>query len=120
MAVTEIDRLVRAASLSELRAAGRVAANVGDTLARSQTVTRCTPSTTAARIWASRPRGSVADGILTAIGTTPASTSAWWHVDQWADDLQRFPLEVRGDDVYVTSPRAKIALHTTASAYVTA
>jgi nitrite reductase/ring-hydroxylating ferredoxin subunit len=47
-------------------------------------------------------RGSIADGIL---------TCHWHHArfdlctggtfDQWADDLRRFPVEIRGDDVYV-------------------
>src|SRR5262245_38919884 len=47
-------------------------------------------------------RGSVEDGII---------TCHWHHarfdlctggtLDQWADDLRRFPVEVDGDDVYV-------------------
>src|SRR5215472_3933643 len=52
-------------------------------------------------------RGTVRDGIL---------TCHWHHArfdlcsggtfDQWADDLRRFPTEVRGDEIYVDlSPR---------------
>jgi len=58
-------------------------------------------------------RGSVADGIL---------TCHWHHarfdlctggtLDQWADDLRRFPVEVDGDDVYVDpAPTVDVVAH---------
>ena len=58
-------------------------------------------------------RGTVADGIL---------TCHWHHArfdlcsggtfDQWADDLRRFPVELRGDDVYVdVAPREDRVAH---------
>ena len=109
MAVTEIERLVRAASLAELRAAGRLVANAGghtlclfaDGDAVHAVDNRCP------HMGFPLHRGSVADGIL---------TCHWHHArfdlcsggtfDQWADDLRRFPVEVRGDDVYVdVTPR---------------
>ncbi|MGH3137644.1 MAG: Rieske (2Fe-2S) protein [Gaiellaceae bacterium] len=115
MAVTEIDELVRAASLSELRAAGRLVVSVGGhalcLFADSDDVhavdNRCP------HMGFPLHRGSVADGIL---------TCHWHHArfdlcsggtfDQWADELQRFPVELRGDDVYVdVTPREDLVAH---------
>jgi nitrite reductase/ring-hydroxylating ferredoxin subunit len=97
-------RLVRAASLEELRAAGRLVVNVSGHVvclfAEDDGVfavdNRCP------HMGFPLHRGSVADGIL---------TCHWHHarfdlctggtLDQWADDLRRFPVEVDGDDVYV-------------------
>jgi nitrite reductase/ring-hydroxylating ferredoxin subunit len=104
MATAVSDRLVRAASLGELRAAGRLVTRVGRhtlcLLADGEEVhavdNRCP------HMGFPLHRGSVADGIL---------TCHWHHArfdlctggtfDQWADDLRRFPVEVRGDDVLV-------------------
>jgi nitrite reductase/ring-hydroxylating ferredoxin subunit len=104
MAVTEMNQLVRAASLSELRAAGRlVVAMGGHTLclfadgdAVHAVDNRCP------HMGFPLHRGTVADGIL---------TCHWHHArfdlcsggtfDQWADDLRRFPVALQGDDVYV-------------------
>jgi hypothetical protein len=58
-------------------------------------------------------RGSIADGIL---------TCHWHHArfdlctggtfDQWADDLRRFPVEARGDDIFVDlTPREDPIAH---------
>ena len=98
------ERLVRAASLDELRAAGRLVVRVGrHTLclfAEGDEVhavdNRCP------HMGFPLHRGTVADGIL---------TCHWHHArfdlctggtfDQWADDLRGFPVEVRGDDVLV-------------------
>jgi nitrite reductase/ring-hydroxylating ferredoxin subunit len=115
MTATEIDALVRAASLSELRAAGRLVANVGghtlclfaDGEAVRAVDNRCP------HMGFPLHRGSVADGIL---------TCHWHHArfdlcsggtfDQWADDLQRFPVQLRGDDVYVdVAPRDDRVAH---------
>jgi nitrite reductase/ring-hydroxylating ferredoxin subunit len=115
MAVTEIDELVRAASLSELRAEGRLVVGVGGNalclFADGDEVhavdNRCP------HMGFPLHRGSVADGIL---------TCHWHHArfdlcsggtfDQWADDLRRFPVELRGDDVYVdVTPRDDSVAH---------
>jgi nitrite reductase/ring-hydroxylating ferredoxin subunit len=98
------EHLVRAASLSELRTAGRLVTHVGrHTLclfADGEDVhavdNRCP------HMGFPLHRGSIADGIL---------TCHWHHArfdlctggtfDQWADDLRRFPVEVRDDDVFV-------------------
>ena len=115
MAVTEIDELVRAASLSELRAEGRLVVSVGGNalclFADGDEVhavdNRCP------HMGFPLHRGSVADGIL---------TCHWHHArfdlcsggtfDQWADDLRRFPVELRGDDVYVdVTPRDDSVAH---------
>ncbi|HEU0245784.1 MAG TPA: Rieske (2Fe-2S) protein [Gaiellaceae bacterium] len=115
MTATEIGALVRAASLSELRAAGRLVANVGGhtlcLFAEGDAVhavdNRCP------HMGFPLNRGSVADGIL---------TCHWHHArfdlcsggtfDQWADDLRRFPVELRGDDVYVdVAPRVDRVAH---------
>ncbi|MEX0675012.1 MAG: Rieske 2Fe-2S domain-containing protein [Gaiellaceae bacterium] len=95
---------VRAASLAELRTAGRVVVHVeGHTLclfadgdAVHAVDNRCP------HMGFPLHRGSVADGIL---------TCHWHHArfdlcsggtfDQWADELRRFPIELRGDDVLV-------------------
>jgi nitrite reductase/ring-hydroxylating ferredoxin subunit len=104
----------RAASLEELREAGRlVVALDGHTiclLAENGEVfavdNRCP------HMGFPLHRGSVADGIL---------TCHWHHArfdlctggtfDQWADELRRFPVEVDGDDIYVdlTPPRDRVA-----------
>ena len=104
MALTEVTELVRAASLPEIREAGRLVVSLdGHTLcliADGDNVhavdNRCP------HMGFPLHRGTVADGIL---------TCHWHHArfdlcsggtfDQWADDLRRFPTEVRGDDVYV-------------------
>jgi nitrite reductase/ring-hydroxylating ferredoxin subunit len=97
-------RLVRAASLAEVREAGRLVVHVerhtlclfadGDEVHAVDN--RCP------HMGFPLHRGSFADGIL---------TCHWHHArfdlctggtfDQWADDLRRFPVEVRGDDVLV-------------------
>ena len=98
------ERLVRAASLAELRAAGRLVVRAG-----RQTLCLFAEGDEVHAVDNRCPhmgfplhRGSVADGIL---------TCHWHHArfdlctggtfDQWADDLRRFPVEVRGDDVFV-------------------
>ena len=98
------ERLVRAASLAELRAAGRLVVHLDRhtlcLLAEGDRVyavdNRCP------HMGFPLHRGTVADGIL---------TCHWHHArfdlcsggtfDQWADDLRRFPVELRGDDVLV-------------------
>ncbi|MBA3412396.1 MAG: Rieske (2Fe-2S) protein, partial [Actinobacteria bacterium] len=98
------ERLRRAASLDELRAAGRLVVHLDRhtlcLLAEGDHVyaidNRCP------HMGFPLHRGSVADGIL---------TCHWHHArfdlctggtfDQWADDLRRFPVELRGDDVLV-------------------
>ena len=98
------DRLVRAASLAELRAAGRLVVHSGGhtlcLFAEGDDVyavdNRCP------HMGFPLHRGTVADGIL---------TCHWHHArfdlctggtfDQFADDLRRFPVELDGDDVYV-------------------
>jgi nitrite reductase/ring-hydroxylating ferredoxin subunit len=104
MAVTEMGELVRAASLSELRAAGRLVVSAG-----GQTLCLFADGDAVHAVDNRCPhmgfplhRGTIADGIL---------TCHWHHArfdlcsggtfDQWADDLRRFPVELRGDDVYV-------------------
>ncbi len=115
MAVTEMGELVRAASLSELRAAGRLVVGVG-----GQTLCLFADGDAVHAVDNRCPhmgfplhRGTVADGIL---------TCHWHHArfdlcsggtfDQWADDLRRFPVELRGDDVYVdVAPREDRVAH---------
>jgi len=98
------ERLVRAASLAELRAHGRLVVHVDRhtlcLLAEGEDVyavdNRCP------HMGFPLHRGSIADGIL---------TCHWHHArfdlctggtfDQWADDLRRFPVEIHGDDVLV-------------------
>jgi nitrite reductase/ring-hydroxylating ferredoxin subunit len=115
MAVTEVSDLVRATSLSELRAAGRLVVSLGGhsicLFAEGEAVyavdNRCP------HMGFPLHRGTVADGIL---------TCHWHHArfdlcsggtfDQFADDLQRFPLEVHGDHVYVDlAPREDRVAH---------
>jgi nitrite reductase/ring-hydroxylating ferredoxin subunit len=104
MTVVSPATLIRAASLAELQAAGRLVVHVdrhvltlfadGDSVHAVDN--RCP------HMGFPLHRGTVADGIL---------TCHWHHArfdlrsggtfDQWADDLRRFPVEVRGDDVYV-------------------
>jgi len=94
--------LVRAASLADLRASGRMVVHVhrhslclfadGDEVYAVDN--RCP------HMGFPLNRGTLCDGIL---------TCHWHHArfdlstggtfDQWADDLRRFPVEVRGDDV---------------------
>ena len=115
MAATETGELVRAASLSELRAAGRLVVGVG-----GQTLCLFADGDAVHAVDNRCPhmgfplhRGTVADGIL---------TCHWHHArfdlcsggtfDQWADDLRRFPVELRGDDVYVdVTPREDRVAH---------
>lgn len=115
MTATETNELVRATSLAELQAAGRLVLNVdGHTLclfadgdAVHAVDNRCP------HMGFPLHRGTVADGIL---------TCHWHHArfdlcsggtfDQWADDLRRFPVELRGDDVYVdVTPRDDLVAH---------
>ncbi|HET7555542.1 MAG TPA: Rieske (2Fe-2S) protein [Gaiellaceae bacterium] len=115
MTVVDSSQRVRAASLEELREAGRLVVAVnGHTvflLADGDDVhavdNRCP------HMGFPLHRGSVSDGIL---------TCHWHHArfdlctggtfDQWADDLRRFPVEVVGDDVYVdVSPREDPLAH---------
>ena len=103
MVVTE-RTLTRATSLAELQAAGRLVVHLdGHVLClfadddRVHAVDNRCP-----HMGFPLQRGSLADGIL---------TCHWHHArydlctggtfDQWADDLRRFPVEIRGDDVYV-------------------
>jgi nitrite reductase/ring-hydroxylating ferredoxin subunit len=115
MAVTEATETLRAASLSEVQEKGTIVVGLnGHTLcliadgdAVHAVDNRCP------HMGFPLHRGSVADGIL---------TCHWHHArfdlcsggtfDQWADDLRRFPVEVRGDDVYVDlSPREDAVAH---------
>jgi nitrite reductase/ring-hydroxylating ferredoxin subunit len=104
MTAVAADPLVRAASLAELRASGRVVVHVdrhtlcliadGDEVYAVDN--RCP------HMGFPLHRGTLCDGIL---------TCHWHHArfdlstggtfDQWADDLRRFRVEVRGDDVLV-------------------
>jgi nitrite reductase/ring-hydroxylating ferredoxin subunit len=104
MAVVETAQRVRAASLEEIREAGKlVTALNGHTvclLAEGDEVyavdNRCP------HMGFPLHRGTVSDGIL---------TCHWHHArfdlctggtfDQFADELRRFPVEIEGDDVYV-------------------
>ena len=104
MTVTATDRLVRAASLEELRDAGRLIVHLDRhticLFAEGEEVfavdNRCP------HMGFPLHRGTVCDGIL---------TCHWHHArfdlatggtfDQFADELRRFPVEVDGDDVLV-------------------
>src|ERR671934_1445910 len=109
------ERLVRAASLTDLRATGRLVVHVdrhtlclfavGDDVYAVDN--RCP------HMGFPLHRGSIADGIL---------TCHWHHArfdlctggtfDQWADDLRRFPVEARGDDIFVDlTPREDPIAH---------
>jgi nitrite reductase/ring-hydroxylating ferredoxin subunit len=102
MTAVGTEPLVRAASLADLRASGRLVVHVdrhslclfadGDEVYAVDN--RCP------HMGFPLHRGTLCDGILT----------CHWHqarfdlstggtFDQWADDLSRFPVEVRGDDV---------------------
>jgi len=115
MAVAEITESVRAASLAEVREKGKLVVAldrhtlclIADGDAVHAVDNRCP------HMGFPLHRGSVADGIL---------TCHWHHArfdlcsggtfDQWADDLRRFPVEVRGDDVYIDlSPRGDGLAH---------
>jgi nitrite reductase/ring-hydroxylating ferredoxin subunit len=102
MAAVGTEPLVRAASLADLRASGRLVVHVGGhslcLFADGDEVyavdNRCP------HMGFPLHRGTLCDGIL---------TCHWHHArfdlstggtfDQWADDLHRFPVELRGDDV---------------------
>jgi len=104
MAVAEAAQRKRAASLADLRAAGRMVVHLdGHTICLLHEQggvhavdNRCP------HMGFPLHRGSVSDGIL---------TCHWHHArfdlctggtfDEWADDLRRFPVVVEGDDVYV-------------------
>ncbi len=104
MTVVASDRLVRACSLAELRAAGRQVVHLGGHVlclfAEGEEVyavdNRCP------HMGFPLHRGSVCDGIL---------TCHWHHArfdlatggtfDQFADELRRFPVSLEGDDVLV-------------------
>jgi nitrite reductase/ring-hydroxylating ferredoxin subunit len=111
-------QLVRAASLSELREAGRRVVRLdrhticlfaeGDGVHAVDN--RCP------HMGFPLHRGSVADGIL---------TCHWHHArfdlctggtfDQWADELRRFPVEIDGDDVLVDlTPQTDPVVHQSA------
>ena len=96
--------LVRAASLAELRAAGRLVVHL-----EGHTICLFDDDGTVHAVDNRCPhmgfplhRGTIADGIL---------TCHWHHArfdlcsggtfDQWADDLRRFPVDLRGGDVYI-------------------
>jgi nitrite reductase/ring-hydroxylating ferredoxin subunit len=115
MTATASTPLVRAASLAEVRAAGRLVVHLdrhticlfaeGDDVHAVDN--RCP------HMGFPLHRGSVSDGIL---------TCHWHHArfdlctggtfDQWADELRRFPVELDGDDVLVDlSPREDPVAH---------
>jgi nitrite reductase/ring-hydroxylating ferredoxin subunit len=115
MTAVTTEPLVRAASLAELRAAGRLVVHAdrhtlclfadGDEVYAVDN--RCP------HMGFPLHRGTLCDGIL---------TCHWHHArfdlstggtfDQWADELRRFPVEVRGDDVLVDlSPLEGIVEH---------
>jgi nitrite reductase/ring-hydroxylating ferredoxin subunit len=115
MTAVASSNLVRAASLSELREAGRQVVHLdrhticlfaeGDDVHAVDN--RCP------HMGFPLHRGSVADGIL---------TCHWHHArfdlctggtfDQWADELRRFPVEIDGDDVLVDlTPHADAVAH---------
>src|SRR4051794_34610001 len=114
MTATAADPFTRVASLAELRAAGRLVVAAGrqtlllladaDADAVHAVDNRCP------HMGFPLHGGTVADGIL---------TCHWHHArfdlcsggtfDQWADELRRFPVELRGDDVLVdVSPPADV------------
>src|SRR6266508_2774123 len=108
MTAVATESLVRAASLAELRASGRLVVHVnrhtlclfaeGDEVYAVDN--RCP------HMGFPLHRGTLCDGIL---------TCHWHHArfdlstggtfDQWADDLRRFPVELRGDDVLLDLSR---------------
>ncbi len=104
MATTSTDRFVRAASLAELREAGRMVVHVeGHTIALfldRDAVRAC--DNRCPHMGFPLHRGTLEDGIL---------TCHWHHArfdlssggtfDQWADDLSVFPAEVRDGEIFV-------------------
>jgi nitrite reductase/ring-hydroxylating ferredoxin subunit len=115
MSAIAADTFVRAASLGKLREAGRLVVHVeGNTLCLfvdgdsvHAVDNRCP------HMGFPLHRGTVADGIL---------TCHWHHArfdlcsggtfDQFADDVRVFPVELRGDDVYVDPrPRGDALAH---------
>jgi nitrite reductase/ring-hydroxylating ferredoxin subunit len=104
MSALAADRLTRAASLAELRAAGRMVAHLG-----RHTVCLFAEGDDVFAVDSRCPhmgfplhRGTVCDGVL---------TCHWHHArfdlatggtfDQFADELRRFPVTLDGDDVLV-------------------
>src|SRR5215211_1390458 len=115
MTTIAAETFVRAASLADLREAGRLVVHVdGNTIclfADGDTVhavdNRCP------HMGFPLHRGTIADGIL---------TCHWHHArfdlcsggtfDQFADDVRVFPVDVRDGDVYVeTTPRVDLVAH---------
>jgi nitrite reductase/ring-hydroxylating ferredoxin subunit len=115
MTAVATESLVRAASLADLRASGRLVVHVdrhslclfadGDEVYAVDN--RCP------HMGFPLHRGTLCDGIL---------TCHWHHArfdlstggtfDQWADDLRRFPVELRGDDVLLDlSPPKDVVEH---------
>src|SRR5574337_77850 len=104
--VTQTDTFARAASLDDLRGKGAISANIdGHTLvlfAYGEQVyavdNRCP------HMGFPLDRGTVRDGIL---------TCHWHHArfdlasggtfDQFADDVRAFPVDIRGDEIWVDS-----------------
>jgi nitrite reductase/ring-hydroxylating ferredoxin subunit len=115
MTAVASERLVRAASLAEVREAGRLVASVG-----GHTVVLFSVGERVHAVDNRCPhmgfplhRGSVADGIL---------TCHWHHArfdlctggtfDQFADDLRTFPVEIRDGEVWVdVSPPTDVLDH---------
>src|SRR5215475_14793200 len=115
MTVVEAPQRLRAASLQDLEEKGRLVVGVeGHTICllheggEVHAIDNRCP-----HMGFPLHRGSVSDGIL---------TCHWHHArfdlcsggtfDQFADDLRRFPTEVRGDDVYVDlAPREDALAH---------
>ena len=115
MATAATDTLVRATSLEELRAAGRLVVHLdGHTLALfldGDAVHAC--DNRCPHMGFPLHRGTIKDGIL---------TCHWHHArfdlcsggtfDQWADDLRTYAVEVRDGDVLVDlSPRRDPVAH---------
>jgi nitrite reductase/ring-hydroxylating ferredoxin subunit len=115
MTAVATESLVRAASLADLRASGRLVVHVdrhslclfadGDEVYAVDN--RCP------HMGFPLHRGTLCDGIL---------TCHWHHArfdlstggtfDEWADDLRRFPVELRGDDVLLDlSPPKDVVEH---------
>jgi nitrite reductase/ring-hydroxylating ferredoxin subunit len=115
MSVRAPERLVRAASLAELREAGRLVVHV-----ERQTLCLFADGDLVHAVDNRCPhmgfplhRGTLSEGIL---------TCHWHHArfdlstggtfDQWADELRRFPVEIDGDDVLVDlTPREDRVAH---------
>ena len=115
MTAVETKPLVRAASLTEVRESGRLVVHVdrhtlclfADADEVHAVDNRCP------HMGFPLHRGSLCDGIL---------TCHWHHArfdlstggtfDQWADDLRRFPVEVRGNDILIdVSPLDDVVEH---------